>query len=134
MFSAYDGTFADGTDLYFYDGTGSPVRVGGDMNPTGSNFITSNQAFFHEWNGKIYFGADDGTNGRELWVWDGNTANAPTMIGPPAGGLVAGDLQVFGITDLGGKLYFIGKFGGVLRLYEYDGISDPSGFPAARQM
>ncbi len=58
-----------GWELCKTDGTGviivKNIRAGnGDSAPL----------YFYEFNGKLYFVADDGTNGRELWVTDGQTA------------------------------------------------------------
>src|SRR5690554_1787662 len=41
-----------------------------DINPTGD----SNPYSLTELNGKLYFRANDGTNGYELWVTDGTSA------------------------------------------------------------
>ena len=45
-----------------------------DINPSGS----SDPRYLTVFNDKLYFSAEDGTNGDELWVYDG--MNDPTMV------------------------------------------------------
>src|SRR5690554_6750380 len=69
-----------------------------DINPNGD----SNLEHFTEYNGKLYFQADDGTHDRELWVTDG-TATGTLMLKDinPNG---SGYPEFF--TEYNGKLYF----------------------------
>jgi len=74
-------TDADGSELWSSDGTPANTQIFMDINPTGDaspillpDFIgaTTIQDFHtHLYNGKIFFRADDGTNGAELWITDG---------------------------------------------------------------
>ncbi len=108
-----------------------------NINPVGD----SNPYGFTVFNSKLYFGANDGVNGVELWMYDG--FNSPSMvmdINPdpytayPSGCSVPYDFIVF--ND---KLYFrgIAYDGNVGGLWAYDGenqpelVFEPNGFPLA---
>ena len=78
-FKTTNDTSSDGSELWYYDGTPSPVLdtniglVYDIWNGVGGSSIKDVTVF----NGKIYFGADDNT-GSELWWYDG-TAPAATI-------------------------------------------------------
>ncbi len=61
-------------ELYKWDGTNAPQLVA-NINPTGS----SNPSDFFAMGNKLYYNADNGTNGRELFVTDINTGST-TMV------------------------------------------------------
>jgi ELWxxDGT repeat protein len=67
-----------GNELWQYDGVTSPTVVA-DINPGTASSNPSNVTVY---NNKIYFVADDGTNGPEVWNYDGNTANLTGLITP----------------------------------------------------
>ncbi|MDA9176395.1 hypothetical protein N9O95_04855, partial [Alphaproteobacteria bacterium] len=74
-----------------------------DINATASTGSYPNP--LTEFGGKLYFGADDGINGEELWVTDGTSSGTvmfkdinTTALGAGSGG--------FSLTEFGGKLYF----------------------------
>ena len=72
--------------------------------------------------GALYFEATDGTNGNELWKYDG--VNAPSMvadINSGAGGSYPSDLTVFN-----GALYFRATDANGNELWKYDGVNAPS--------
>ena len=69
---------ADGTELLRYNGINPPSLVY-DINPAApGSFAGSALGTMPELFGKLYFVADNGTFGNELWGWDG-TGN-PSMI------------------------------------------------------
>ena len=80
-FSANDGE--TGTELWVSDGTSEGTSLLADINPDiGSNPFSfayraysygSNPSSFIEFNDKLYFSANDGENGEELWVSDGTS-------------------------------------------------------------
>ena len=94
-FSANDGE--NGTELWVSDGTTKGTKLVKDINPgfDDSEYIYakigksrrlenprplgSNPYDITEFNGKLYFSADDGTNGRELWVSDGTEAGTQLL-------------------------------------------------------
>ncbi|RLB88642.1 MAG: hypothetical protein DRH10_07285, partial [Deltaproteobacteria bacterium] len=97
-----EGTFnAGGTGII----NTAPVETVGslaqvkDINQAGN----SNPANLLDINNVLYFTADDGTNGRELWTTDGTSANTTMVkdINPGAGGS-----DPTGLTNLNNVLYF----------------------------
>jgi ELWxxDGT repeat protein len=68
LYFAADSNDGFGVEVHRYDpSTHSVVRVSDINNGAGD----SNPAWFTVYNGKLYFAADDGTNGVELWSYDG---------------------------------------------------------------
>src|SRR5699024_7530107 len=69
-----------------------------DINPTGNGSPNN----FIEMGGKMYFSADDGNTGRELWISDGTSAGTQLLkdINP------SGDSYPYGFVKVGGKIYF----------------------------
>ena len=73
-FSADDGE--NGDELWKSDGTTGGTNLVKDINPGVSDdgsAYDSNPRDFIEFNDKLYFAANDGENGKELWVTDGTT-------------------------------------------------------------
>ena len=67
-FSADNGL--NGQELWVYDGTtpvtvGSNMRLACDINTAGSSYVDNLVVY----NGRLYFQANDGVNGPELWVY-----------------------------------------------------------------
>lgn len=94
------------------------VGLTADINPGGS----SSPKDLILYGGNMYFTADDGTNGRELWVYDGT--NPPSMVANinPAGSADPGDLVVYN-----GNLYFRANDGvNGNKLWMYDGVNPPA--------
>lgn len=102
-FSADDGIH--GYELWSFDGT--QAKMIADLNPTpnpgnGDTFLMdSSPSELTVFNDVLYFAADDGVHGRELWSYDGNTLKMALDINP---GPYGSYLSEFTIYD--GKLYF----------------------------
>ena len=70
-----DGVSAGGYEPWVSDGTSAGTYMIKDINPGGSNSVIGNGTQNCTcYNNKIYFAADNGTNGSELWVSDGTNA------------------------------------------------------------
>ena len=92
-----------------------------DINPGAAGSAVN---YLTEFNNKLYFSADDGIHGRELWVYDG--VNPPSMvedIKSGSGSSFPSDLVVYD-----GKLYFsaYGSSTTGSELWVYDGINPTS--------
>ena len=104
-FSATDGPQNHGYELWSYDG--STARMVAEINPTpnpdnGDDFLMdSSPSELTVFNGLLYFSADNGTHGRELWSFDGTTARmvADINVGPYGSG-------VSELTVYNDRLYF----------------------------
>src|SRR5690554_434681 len=69
-----------------------------DINPTAGSYPES----FTEYNGKFYFTASDGTNGKELWMSDGTEAGTQMVKDINS----TGSSNPNNLTEYNGKLYF----------------------------
>lgn len=95
-------------ELYITDGTIAGTQLVKDIK---SGPLGSNPHSFITYNGKVYFGADDGVNGTELWVTDGTTA---------------GTQMVKDINPGNGNAFFtlnIGSYNGTMYLGADDGVN-----------
>lgn len=72
-------TLANGNEVWVTDGTTAGTTLLKDIN---SGSAPSYPGAFVQYNGKVYFGADDGVNGSKLWVTDG-TASGTQLINVP---------------------------------------------------
>jgi len=84
-FSAYHPD--DGEELWVTDGTKTGTKLVKDIrdgdkgsNPTQFAFSSDSGYRFTPINGRLYFGADDGESGYELWVTDGTEAGTGRVI------------------------------------------------------
>jgi uncharacterized repeat protein (TIGR01451 family) len=103
FFGANDGT--NGFELWKSDGTAAGTVLVKDINPGGSSFPSTeaDDDNLINVNGTLFFKADDGTNGIELWKSDGTTAGTVLVkdIVPGSGGTTLANL-----TDVNGTLFF----------------------------
>ncbi|HPV40462.1 MAG TPA: Ig-like domain-containing protein [Spirochaetota bacterium] len=95
-FQAYDNSGA-GIELWQYNGSTTSLVNGYDINPSGH----SNPSDLYVYNNRLYFRAENGTDGQELWVYDG-TAN-PFMVDIYPG---PNSSYPKSFTEFNGKLYF----------------------------
>ena len=72
FFSAF--TVDEGWELWKTDGTPGGTVIVKDINPGGGIPGSSNPTFLINFNGTLYFQANDGANGAELWKSDGTSA------------------------------------------------------------
>ncbi len=95
-FDGNDGT--NGEELWVSDGTTSGTQMIKNINPSGSglNTIDFRPDPFVLYNSKIFFTANDGTNGAELWETDGTTGGTQMVKNiNPAGSSGPRDFMVF---------------------------------------
>jgi ELWxxDGT repeat protein len=95
------GNTTTGYEIYISDGTptNTPTLLK-DIRP-GSN--SSSPIYFTKIaDDKVVFRADDGINGRELWITDGTTSGTKLLkdINP------SGNASIIGLTSFNGKAYF----------------------------
>ncbi len=129
-FSADDGT--NGYELWHLDSTGQAFLVQDinpgsfqDINPDSEGYSgtlypnSSNPHNFTEFGDKLYFSADDGTNGRELWQLD-STGQASLVqdINPGSEGS-----NPHNFIEFGDKLYFSADDGTGEKLWSIEASS-----------
>ncbi len=84
FFGATNAT--SGTELWKTNGTVAGTALVKDINPVTSPYVQSSSPYyFCNGNGNLYFSADDGVNGTELWKSDG-TATGTVMVKDIASG------------------------------------------------
>ena len=112
-FSADDGE--NGRELWVSDGTSEGTELVADINPgsDGNYNYDSDPSNFIEFNGKLYFSADDGENGRELWVSDGTSEGTELVadINPGSDGSYNYSFSSGGFIEFNEKLYFLADDG-----------------------
>ena len=116
-FVADNGT--NGEELWKYDGVNAPSMVA-DIYPGADNGVDNGASnILRVYDGALYFGADDGVYGEELWKYDGTSVSRVTDINPGSEGSDLKDFTVFN-----GVLYFHadnGTDGDELWAYNADG-------------
>ena len=143
-FGADDGSV--GRELWCYDDITTTATIVQDINPgdATSHALSYSTEFFAIFNDTLYFRADNGTNGFELWEYAGSgvASQIPYEINPLGGNgfpfypAVFGSKLYFGAQD-GSTPYYLTVFDGVLyfqatngsdgtELWQYTGIVDPS--------
>lgn len=113
LFSANNGTAGD--ELWVTDGSSGGTQMLKDIMPGASgsspDFLVTrngNNLELATLGGKVFFFAEDGINGDELWVTDGTTAGTQLLkdINPGSASAYGGSAVSNGVI-LNGKLYFI---------------------------
>ena len=100
-FTADDGTH--GVELWMSDGTARGTRLVRDINPTGSAFLPPRIFFMVSAGATLFFTADDGEHGTELWRSDGTPAGTSRVADIDPG--AAGSFPAF-LTAAGDRLLF----------------------------
>ncbi len=107
-FTADDSTH--GYELWTSDGTTAGTAMVDDIWPGVKGSDPGDYSQFYEYNNKLYFNADDGTHGVELWVTDGTSGGTSMLadIYPGSGDSYAGYTygNPRGFVTLNNKLYF----------------------------
>jgi ELWxxDGT repeat protein len=122
FFAADDGTHGD--ELWRSDGTAAGTKLVSDINAgsDGSYHYGSYPRHFTSASGTLFFAADDGTHGDELWRSDGTAAGTKLVsdVNPGPGGGFEGAA----LTNVAGTLFFAaddGTHGG--ELWRSDGTA-----------
>ena len=106
FFIADDGV--TGRELWVSDGTADGTQLLKDINTGSSSGLQDFNVNFTEFDGKLFFIADDGVTGNELWVSDGTTDGTQlltdinlddTFYSGPFNLTVAGDFLFFDARD-----------------------------------
>lgn len=106
-FSAIKDTLL-GSELFVSDGTIEGTMLFKDINPGPGH---GNPRSFFSYNGFIYFTADDGSNGRELWITDGTEPGTYKIV--PANAIEQDPLGIYnfnGFIEVNEVLYFTAKY------------------------
>lgn len=106
---------SEGCELWRTNGTAAGTVLLADLHPTGSSY--PRDFFWHSGLALVFFTADDGVHGRELWKLAGGVATRLSDLAP---GTESSDPTAFGA--LATKLTFVADDGGAgSRLFSSDG-------------
>ena len=115
FFTANDGE--TGNELWVSDGTESGTQLLVDIRPGSSDYgyvYGSYANDFTEFNGQLFFTANDGENGNELWVSDGTAAGTQLLVDIRPGssdyGYIYGS-YAYNFTEFDGQLFFTANNG-----------------------
>ena len=128
-FIANDGE--SGRELFVSDGTAEGTQLLADIRPGINNYgsgYSSSAKDFTEFNDKLYFTANDGENGNELWVTDGTAEGTQLLVDLRPG--TSNDGSGYGsypsdFIEYNDKLYFIADNGESSReIFVSDGTAE----------
>jgi len=126
IFQGHDGVY--GQELWISDGTEEGTRMIKNINeePGGPPYGHSYPRRFYEAAGLLFFQANDGENGTELWQTDGTEEGTIMVynIGHTYNGSDPG-----GFTEINGYLYFYAYYNDAYRLYKLELPETPSSVP-----
>ena len=125
-FYFHANTSANGFELWKTDGTAVGTTLVKDINPGAASAFHYRFADFTVFNGALYFQANDGVNGYELWKSDGTSAGTVMLVDidrAPGAGSTPTDFTVFN-----GFLYFSAHDGiSGRKLWKTDGTAAGTG-------
>ncbi len=114
LFGTVD-TAADGLELWKSDGTEAGTQMVKDINPSVGAYggYGSFPSGLTDVNGTLFFTADDGEHGSELWKSDGTAAGTVMVkdINPSIGAYGARSSYPWSLTNVDGVLYFTASDG-----------------------
>jgi len=111
LFVASDGV--TNSELWIYDVSEGEAKLLKDINPgaglgVGLSSLSAGGSYYSMLNGKLYFTADDGVHGWELWVSDGTEVGTQMVKDINSG---SGDGALPTMTLFGSRLFFSGDDG-----------------------
>ena len=117
FFAANDGV--SGVELWSSDGTSSGTSLVADLNTTPNTSGSANPSNLTVIGTTLYFTANNGIRGTELWKADLNGATAPTIVKDIRSGSSSSTPR--NLVDFNGTLYFEADDGSGLVLWRSDG-------------
>jgi ELWxxDGT repeat protein len=121
-FTGYTATA--GQELWVSDGTEGGTTLVKDINLGNLNGIRSSQFHKAGLNGEVYFAADDGINGMELWKSDGTEAGTVMVKDINLSGSSSPSFYDNGFKVMGATLYFTADDGtNGIELWKTDGTA-----------
>ena len=111
----------NGTEPWVSDGTTEGTSLLADIDPVSNRSSLLLSSEFVEYNGKLYFSADDGVNGQELWVTDGTTEGTKLAIDLNPGEENGSPSE---LTVANGKLFFRGNDPNGRQVFVSDGTAE----------
>ncbi|MFH0959002.1 MAG: tandem-95 repeat protein, partial [Pseudomonadota bacterium] len=99
-----------GLELWTSNGTAEGTVLLGDINSSASSSLDLvNYPYKAIFQNKLWYAADNGINGRELWVTDGTPDGTQMFfnINPDVSGVASGNPKYFSVNALGDRMYFV---------------------------
>lgn len=110
---------AQGSELWRSDGVSATSFIDLRPGPLGSE-----PDALTEYAGRLWFTADDGTHGRELWSTDGSAVGTQLLLDlapGPGNGVGERTYSAAALTQFAGELWFAGSVAGTYRMWRTDG-------------